>query len=63
MEVVLQMKHFNFKKLFMLLALVTVVQNSAMVVSAAEEDTECCSEEEEGIAPCSDRPDITESYN
>lgn len=57
------MKYFNFKKLFTLLALVTVVQNSAMVVSTIEEDTEYYSEEEEGIAPCSDRPDITESYN
>ena len=53
------MKHFNFKKVLLMLALVTIVENGALITSNAEENTGSYSEDE-GITPCSDIPDITE---
>ena len=56
------MKHFNFKKMLMMLALVVVVENGAVIASNVDGNTDAYTEDG-GVAPCSDRPDISESYN
>ncbi|MDE6055780.1 MAG: hypothetical protein K2G55_18950 [Lachnospiraceae bacterium] len=56
------MKHFIFKKILMMLALVIIVQNGAIIVANTDGNTGSYSNE--GVAaPCSDLPDITENYN
>lgn len=49
------MKHFNLKKLMMMLALVIIVQNGAVIANNTAEGTGSYTEEE-GVAPCSDLP-------
>lgn len=56
------MKHFNFKKVLLLLALVALVENGAVITSNAAENGNSYSEDG-GIAPCSDHPDISENYD
>lgn len=52
---ILQMKHFNFRKLLAALAIIIIVQNGTVIVYNTAEDNGSYSEED-GIAPCSDRP-------
>ncbi len=52
------MKHFNLKKIAMMLALVLIIQNGAVIVSGTGSGSQ-----DGGVAPCSDQPSITESYN
>lgn len=56
------MKHINFKKVLMMFALVAIVENGAVITADAATDTGSYSEDG-GVAPCSDRPEITESYD
>ena len=49
------MKHFNLKKLMMMLALIIIVQNGAVIANNTAEGTGSYTEEE-GVAPCSDQP-------
>lgn len=56
------MKHFNFKKILMMLALVIIVQNGTIIVSNTDGDTGSYSNEGD-VAPCSDRPEIDDSYD
>ena len=56
------MKNFNCKKILMMLALVIIVQNGAVIVSSTVGDNGSYSDEG-GAAPCSDLPDIWESYD
>lgn len=56
------MKKFNCKKILMTLALVIIIQNGAIIVTNTDGNTGSYSEDG-GIAPCSDLPDIDESYN
>lgn len=56
------MKNFNFKKILMMLALVIIVQNSTIIVSNTDGNTGSYTDEG-GATPCSDQPDINESYN
>lgn len=56
------MKHFNFKKVLMMLALVVIVENGAVVASNVGGNTDSYTEDG-GAAPCSDRPDISETYD
>lgn len=56
------MKHFNFKKILMMLALVIIVQNGTIIVANTNGNTDSYSEDGDA-APCSDLPDIDESYN
>lgn len=56
------MKHFNFTKILMMLALVIIVQNGTMIVTDTDGNAGSYSDEG-GAAPCSDLPDITENYN
>ncbi|MDE5823867.1 MAG: hypothetical protein K2H91_04180 [Lachnospiraceae bacterium] len=56
------MKHFIFKEILMMLALVIIVQNGAIIVANTDGNTGSYSDEG-GAAPCSDLPDITENYN
>ncbi len=56
------MKNFKFKQILMMLALVIIVQNGVVIVSNTGENNGSYSEEG-GTAPCSDLPDITESYD
>ena len=62
MEVVLKMKHFNFTKILMMLALVIIVQNGTMIVTATDGNAGSYSDEG-GAAPCSDIPDLDDSYD
>ena len=50
-----QMKHFNFRKLLSMLAIIIIIQNGAVVVYNTTDDTGSYTEEN-GAAPCSDRP-------
>lgn len=56
------MKHFNFKKVLLLLALVALVENGAVITSNAAETGNSYSEDG-GIAPCSDMPALDENYD
>lgn len=56
------MKHFNFKKILLLLALVALVENGAVITSNAAENGNSYSEDG-GIAPCSDVPIFDEGYD
>lgn len=62
MEVTVQMKHFNFKKILMMLALVIIVQNGAVVVVNTNGDADSYSEDA-GVAPCSDLPSLDDDYD
>lgn len=62
MEVLLQMKHFIFKEILMMLALVIIVQNGAIIVANTDGNTGSYSDEG-GAAPCSDIPDLDDSYD
>lgn len=56
------MKHFNFKKILMMLALVVVVENGAVIASNVDGNADAYTEDG-GIAPCSDLPPYDENYN
>lgn len=56
------MKHFNFKKILMMLALVIVVENGTVIIPDTDGDTGSYSEDG-GAAPCSDVPDFDENYD
>lgn len=56
------MKISCFKKMLMMFALVMIVQNGAIIVSNVGEDSGSYSEEG-GAAPCSDIPDLDDSYD
>ena len=58
----LKMKHFNFKKMLMMLALVIVVENGAVIASNVDGNTDAYTEDG-GVAPCSDMPSLDEDYN
>lgn len=62
MEVFLQMKNLNFKKILMTLALIIIVQNGAIIVSNTDGNTGSYSDDG-GIAPCSDQPLLDENYD
>lgn len=51
------MKHFNFRKLLAMLAVVIIVQNGTVMIYSTAEDTGSYSQDE-GIAPCSDQPHL-----
>lgn len=57
----LQMKHFNLKKLLMMLAIVIIVQNGTVIVYNTAEDAGSYSEDG-GTAPCSDQPYPDDSH-
>lgn len=56
------MKHFNFKNILMMLALVIIVQNGTIIVTNTVGNTGSYSEDG-GVAPCSDIPDLDEDYD
>lgn len=56
------MKHFNFKNILMMLALVIIVQNGTIIVTNTDGNTGSYSEDG-GVAPCSDIPDLDEDYD
>ncbi len=56
------MKHFNLKKLMMMLALIIIVQNGAVIANNTAEGTGSYTEEE-GVAPCSDQPLTDDIHN
>ena len=55
------MKHFNFKKI-LTLALVIIVQNGTIIITDIDGNAGSYSDEG-GAAPCSDRPDLDDSYD
>lgn len=55
------MKHLNFKKILMMLAVVVVVENGAVVASNLNGNSGYT--EDGGVAPCSDLPPYDENYN
>ena len=56
------MKHFNFKKILMMLALVVVVENGAVIASNVDGNADAYTEDG-GIAPCSDVPLLDDTYD
>lgn len=56
------MKHFNFKKILMMLALVIIVQNGTIIVANTDGNTDFYSQDG-GAAPCSDVPEFDEDYD
>lgn len=56
------MKHFNFRKLLSMLAIIIIIQNGAVVVYNTADDTGSYTEED-GIAPCSDQPLLDDNHS
>lgn len=59
---VLQMKHFNFQKWLLMLALVILIQNSTVIVYNIAEASDACSGEG-GISTLSDKPYLDDNYS
>ncbi len=56
------MKNLNLKKLLLMLAVVIIVQNGVIIASNVNGNTGSSSDEY-GIAPCSDIPDLDDTYD
>lgn len=59
---VLQMKHFNFQKWLLMLALVIFIQNGTVIVYNMAEGSDACSGEG-GISTLSDKPYLDDNYS
>lgn len=55
------MKHFNLRKIAMMLALVIIIQNGVIIIQDTTDDTGSYSEDGEA-APLSDLPYIDDDY-
>ena len=56
------MKHFNFRKLLSMLAIIIMIQNGAVVVYNTADDTGSYPEEN-SAAPCSDQPVTNDNHS